>query len=540
MKHLVPAKKLIAELIEEERIEVRGANPVSRDLAALIEKIRRPPSGRELEEWLESHRLVTEVYVSARDLDDLVYRHITPEFAEPEVLREARHDELEQEIRRAPGNADAYMVYSDYLQESSDPLGQLIAYGVAAANGNDDDSVGFERHLKKHRARFLEDIAGYVPSQIELHWRYGFVQRITEITRIGEDVWKKLLELRVCSFVETIRVVLSGYGHGTSNAATLAAIAEHASKSLSHVSLSGFYELVVPETIMQRNISKLVLSGGQVSIPDVFPESLEILHLEVADIKSPGDKPPRWNIRHLEVLFRESVAEFLSFTALNRVEHLALSLEEFDHSQRPFLHLFRELELPALTHLKLSAGRIPATSLSDMSTLPIAQKLRSLALEDLWLTDDHAQDIATHLPRFGSLEEIDVTGNELTRQGLAALQAVVPSVVSRRQNKPGTAAHARLRQLAGSRWWIANTIKEPGRWRRSGIDGDLRWARYQGSDEYELFVTRDLSRYGCTCPSDYQPCKHVVALALVDAEHGLKTAPADGIEQRVASHYRFE
>jgi len=32
-------------------------------------------------------------------------------------------------------------------------------------------------------------------------------------------------------------------------------------------------------------------------------------------------------------------------------------------------------------------------------------------------------------------------------------------------------------------------------------------------------VARELDRYRCTCPSSYQPCKHVVALALL-AERG--------------------
>jgi uncharacterized Zn finger protein len=47
-------------------------------------------------------------------------------------------------------------------------------------------------------------------------------------------------------------------------------------------------------------------------------------------------------------------------------------------------------------------------------------------------------------------------------------------------------------------------------------------------------VTADLSRYGCSCPSSIQPCKHVVALALVAERTGLPEAPSDGIEERVA------
>jgi uncharacterized Zn finger protein len=70
--------------------------------------------------------------------------------------------------------------------------------------------------------------------------------------------------------------------------------------------------------------------------------------------------------------------------------------------------------------------------------------------------------------------------------------------------------------------------------RRSGrVEGDIRWARYRGDTLYELFITTDLRRYGCTCPSSIQPCKHVVALALVAERTRLRTAPSEGIEMRI-------
>jgi hypothetical protein len=67
------------------------------------------------------------------------------------------------------------------------------------------------------------------------------------------------------------------------------------------------------------------------------------------------------------------------------------------------------------------------------------------------------------------------------------------------------------------------------------VDGDIRWGRYRGEAEYELFVAADLSRFGCSCPSDLQPCKHVVALALVAERTPLSKAPSHGIETRVAT-----
>jgi uncharacterized Zn finger protein len=90
-----------------------------------------------------------------------------------------------------------------------------------------------------------------------------------------------------------------------------------------------------------------------------------------------------------------------------------------------------------------------------------------------------------------------------------------------------------VRQWADSRLHAAQEIVDSDAWRERGVDGDLRWARYRGGDEYELFVSADLERYGCTCPSGIQPCKHVVALALVAERSRLPEAPAAGIEDRV-------
>jgi hypothetical protein len=155
--------------------------------------------------------------------------------------------------------------------------------------------------------------------------------------------------------------------------------------------------------------------------------------------------------------------------------------------------------------------------------------LTSLALTNLELVD---ADIAK-FPRFPALAELDLSFNELTRDGLAAARELAPSVISKRQHKPGNANEKRVRRFAGSRLQVAEGIADPKHWKRAGVDGDIRWARYRGEAEYELFVSADLDRYGCSCPSSYQPCKHVVALALLAERTTVRAAPSDGIEDRI-------
>lgn len=134
-----------------------------------------------------------------------------------------------------------------------------------------------------------------------------------------------------------------------------------------------------------------------------------------------------------------------------------------------------------------------------------------------------------------SLADVDVSFNELSRDGLATARELARTVTSSRQHRRGQGMERRVRRFAGTRLQAAEDIADPKAWRRAAFDGDIRWARYRGEAEYELFITADLSRYGCSCPSSIQPCKHVVALALVAERDGLSAAPSNGIELRVTT-----
>ena len=117
-----------------EQIEVRRVEIVGRDLAKLIETLKRPPSGAELGEWLEEHQQVTDLAASTAILEDLINRHLVDQDVAATATA-ARNPELERQIREDPANSAPYLVYADWLQEHTDPVGELIALGVASASG---------------------------------------------------------------------------------------------------------------------------------------------------------------------------------------------------------------------------------------------------------------------------------------------------------------------------------------------------------------------------------------------------------------------
>jgi uncharacterized protein (TIGR02996 family) len=517
MDRVVAARRLIAELVKGEHIEVRRAEIVGRDLAQLVDTLGRPPSGRELEDWLGEHAQVSELYASVTLLDDLVYRHLSPPPSDAPVVT-AHHPELEQQLRDEPDDVDNYRIYADFLQQHGDPLGELIALGIAATAGGDDEQTRFERYRKAHAAHLFGGIERELVDRAELSWRYGLVDEITQGMSwqgMKSAVWEQLLGLRVCAFVRSLVLRYVSDEHD-------AVIANLASPSLRALTVTAG----LPKALMRRSLRELTVHAESLTLgANAVPSTLERLVLNTRAITADVQQLP---VRELHVLASPSVGAFLADVVWPRLERLRIGLDD-----RPASEMLRDAKLPALTHLAICDGILDPDALAAIAQLPVAAQLTSLALTNVELVDGDIRALA----RFPALTELDLSFNELTRDGLAAARELAPSVISKRQHKPGNANEKRVRRFAGSRLQVAEGIADPKAWKRAGVDGDIRWARYRGEAEYELFVSADLGRYGCSCPSSIQPCKHVVALALLAERTTLRPAPSDGIEDRVSSLY---
>ncbi len=297
----------------------------------------------------------------------------------------------------------------------------------------------------------------------------------------------------------------------------------------------------LPDRLLQRRLRQLTL-GGPLAVIDrsTFAATLEKLVL-VVDAASVPDEilaPIEAPIRELRVTVNTSIATLLADRlTLPHLERIVFS----EGSASKAVALLARMELPALRHLSIVGGSLDARTLSKLAGLPIAAQLESLALENTDLTDDILESFAKKRSAFGALQELDVSFNELGKDGLAAARTIAPTVTSRRQSAPGNNAEKRVRRFAGTRLVVAEEIAAPEKWKRAARDGDVRWATYRGEDEYELFVSEDLQDYGCSCPSSIQPCKHVVALALVAVRTELPERAAGGIADRVhQAHGRRE
>ena len=265
MDRAAAARKLVAELVEGEQIELRRAEIVGRDLARFVEGLGRPPTGQELEDWLGEHAQVSELYAGPALLDQLVDRYFAPPPPPVEAGADARNPELERQLRAEPERGELYLVYADWLQERADPLGELIALGVAAGGGSADAAGRFERHLRHHEARLLGGLAAQLANHVTLRWRHGFVQELDEQLALPPPQWQALLGLRVCELVESIAL------HRVCPPELDAVIAEHAPPSLRALLLE-VYGGRLPPRLLARELRRLAVTGDRVVLdPGALP-----------------------------------------------------------------------------------------------------------------------------------------------------------------------------------------------------------------------------------------------------------------------------
>lgn len=498
MDRNVGVRKLISDLVKGEQMEVRRAEIVARDLAAWCDAAGRAPAGDELEMWLGKHAQVLELYASTKLLDELIERYLCP--PPVKVFVEAEHPELEAHLHDGPDSPEPYLVYADWLQEQSDVRGELITLGVAATTlaggtGGFEATDRFDRYLKEHDERLFGTLTRRLWGVLELGWKYGLVRSITEV---GDDtpaaLWEELLPLRVCRLLQTI-TFNEPLGFGIEEA-----VAGAAAPTLKHLKI--FVRHRLPSLLMARPLRSLSLVGDVVALrDDSLPETLERLALSVTDLDGTGSIT--LDVRELELRANGKLASRLR---MPRVERLRLDLGGGPHG----VEMFEGLALPQVNHLTITNGQIDKDAIVMLTRLPWTQQLRSLALTDGSLSDDHLQ-LLVDSHAFPALRELDLSANELTAAALARARTLAETVIEGRQYGVGRAANQAMYRAWSGAPRAVGQIDEDG-WQQTGRDGDIVWARYRGSALYELFVSTTDDRYACTCPSRYQPCKHVLAL----------------------------
>lgn len=83
----------------------------------------------------------------------------------------------------------------------------------------------------------------------------------------------------------------------------------------------------------------------------------------------------------------------------------------------------------------------------------------------------------------------------------------------------------------------AKKLASPPAWKDLGKEGHILWGNAIGSsgDTYAVHVDTNREELNCSCPSRKRPCKHTLAILIMDAEETFEIPEAD-----VPGGHRYE
>ncbi len=349
------------------------------------------------------------------------------------LANEARNPALERAIADNPYDLASFAVYADWLIEQGDPRGELMAAQIATETADDPE-------LRRAALRvFARDRAYFLPLPDALRadafvWRRGFIHR----ARVAHDVLvivdgarvvvtraeavARLLQHSSARFLTELEI-----GHGASHdradsATVLAQLAAHAPPSLRTLSLGEpspsvssepWGDHAAPLALLAARLSQLVELAvyGEIRLG---PLALPALTTAIVHARS------------------LSIVREVARASWPRLASLELVIADRP-SMGDLAPLLVRADLPALARLSLPRCAVANTVLAQLATAPISAALRELDLAHGTLSDQGAIAMGRRPGLLGNLERMIVTGNRLTRPGLAALRRVVPEVIDEGQ-----------------------------------------------------------------------------------------------------------
>jgi uncharacterized protein (TIGR02996 family) len=337
--------------------------------------------------------------------------------------------ELEAAILADPDNADAYLVYADWLQAHGDPRGELIVLQHRGETGAADALL--EEHLEHFWGEVADDQSmferyPYSPIGPATAWRWGFLHslwigRTSPDGASVESVLAPLLDHPSARFLRELTVGIVSYSKNT---------------------YAGVAELIGARSLPA--LRRLILG-------DFFYEQTEL------NWSHAGELAPLWHaVPNLESLtVRSGTMQLGALDRLPKLRELVIITGGFDAESMasicsaswPVLerlnvqlgraHVFTPAELapildgkhfPALRHLGLGNSRELDTICAALANSKLAAQLETIDLSKGTMGDAGAAALASGA--FPKLVSIDVSENYLTPVGLGDLKRLVKTVIS--------------------------------------------------------------------------------------------------------------
>ncbi|MCP3102331.1 WGR domain-containing protein [Myxococcus sp. K15C18031901] len=356
----------------------------------------------------------------------------------------ASNPELEAAILKDPDDADAYLVYGDWLQAQGDPRGELIALQHAQGKATGAEASTAKRqvnaHIKKHQALLLGGLTkAWSDEELSVEWHLGFIReaRIAKGDYDSEldvpETLKKLLAHPSARFLRSLTVGMVDMDGENSYDDVTEVIAKGGARptlqslflgdfeypdeteiSWSHINdVSALYE-VLP------NLRSLRLRGGstelgKVDLPELREFIVESGGLPLSAVKSIASA--KWpKLEKLEIWFGSD-----NYGAEGGVEDIQPILDGKG--------------LPSLKKLGLCNSEFTDALANALPKAKVLPQLEQLDLSKGTLSDTGAQVLADNAAAFKHLKHMDFRENTLTGAGTKLVSKLCPSVAAGSQRE---------------------------------------------------------------------------------------------------------
>jgi uncharacterized protein (TIGR02996 family) len=432
------------------------------------------------------------------------------------AMPKAVNIDLEAQIKAAPDDEDAFMVYGDWLQEQGDPRGDLVAVQRHLERAPKDKQVKkteaelFEKHGKYLVPPLLWKLANAPvrksAARSEIVWRAGFIDRvrIARATEPKEDepgvqaVVRELLNHPSAVFLRGITIGSLGAKKATEYRPIVSEIAKAQPSVLEELELG--------------DMSALEIAGAVVGdASEILSACPRLRRLVVRAGTLRFDRTPKHaNLRELVVHttgLTPRSCSYLLGSVMPELETFELTIPQARFDEDALARLGNAKGMPKLAKL---AVRESASAVAIVNALASGALLPRLT--DLDLSGSEI-DPATRIKLARSAEfqhvRVELGSGPSVPTTTSALD---PKQILSRTRDAALATAAR-RIAASNKGWLA-----------MGRDGNRLWAEYEGSDFYYVMAELDSRRTGCSCPSAKHPCKHSLALLLVATQRMIPEA----------------
>lgn len=348
--------------------------------------------------------------------------------------------ELEAAIAAHPDDANAYLVYADWLQTQNDKLGEYVAL---AARGATDPMLRkmADKMLKENTKAWIGSLAEE-PELSALEWANGFIHTASVTMEYeGEPHAKKtlgaLLKLPTARFLQDLTIALyydekETYEVNYSGAAKLL-VANGPLPTLRSLFIGAF------EYPDETEISWAKV-GNVAGLWALYP-NLETLRLrggqqKLGELKLPNLKSFLIETGGLDVGALRSICK----AEWPKIESLSVWVgrEDYGWNGKPkdFLPLLQRTDLPKLKHLGIKNNELGDEIATMIVGSPLVAQLDELDLSMSTLGDEGAEVLIRNAAKLSHLKLLDVTDCYISDAVGARLEAALPKARVGDQREP--------------------------------------------------------------------------------------------------------